>query len=645
MIRKQSIITILSISTGLSLLSPATFLMAQEQIDPTRQEAQEEVRKQADDLPKSILFPAGEPGPYIPPEVQIEKNTTDIETGETFEQENLTETGNVDVEMAELVEIIPAAKGLLSEENGGFPMTLWQGSTRERVMQLFSVLSIPTKSPILASLTRKLLLSVATVPGQPGLSSEEFNDDAPNDEELSRFLSLRIQKIGEMGDLQALVSFLNLLPQDSFAGSREISDLMLMAGDVASACLLARQAMDEDQSDDYWLKLLAYCQAMEGNDQGAALTVELLMEQGNTDFIFYDLINKVSMMAEDEATKQSFSSGLGRPDPLIYSLLSVLEQPIDARMFADAPALILYALSANANVSKEDRLMAAAQSYLAATFPVDKIRPLFSAVSFSEEEYENAIAIAKTDETVMGDVLLYQSAAKQIDDQQKAEILKVIWERAIIAKDLPRAAKLNVRTVRSLEPVENLLFHARHITRALMLAGDHKNAWRWYSFVRTAAYTGHADATRALLDIWPMMVISGQSGDVRWSKEILDLWWNGQMVLSPEKRKEKASLFYAIAEALGFTVPESMWQELTGSFKQQNSHPIPIAIWRDLIRSAGEKKFGETLLLCLLASNGEGGASSLDPTGASAMIRALRSVGLNEEAHALALEILANNGF
>jgi len=311
--------------------------------------------------------------------------------------------------------------------------------------------------------------------------------------------------------------------------------------------------------------------------------------------------------------------------------------------------LVLYALSGNPNVSKTDRLLAGAQSYQKATFPVDRFIPLLSNISFSDDEYTNAIAISRMDETVMGDVLLYQSAARQISDIQKAETLKVIWDRATVNSDLPRAAMLNSRTVQSLIPSEELLFHAHHITRALLLAGQDRKAWDWFGFVRTAAFSGHMDATRALVDIWPMMTVSGtaasgQNNELPWSKEILDFWWNGQMVLSPDLRQGKAALFYSVAEALGLIVPEAMWQELTAPIKvaQGGAHsvPIPVSIWRSLIQAVAEKKLGETILLCLLAE-----APNLDPLGASAIIRALRSMGLEVEAHDFALEILANNGF
>ncbi|MBL4894243.1 MAG: hypothetical protein JKY59_05135, partial [Emcibacter sp.] len=356
MVRKQSIAVIFSFITGFCLLSPASLSLAQVVISPVegqdenlgQNQIENHIQNRASQLPKSILFPAGEPGPYIPAPNPMAQTSIGEQTIEMPGAEENVTSDVFEVETMTLVEIIPAAKGVLSLENGGFPLTLWQGSGRDRVMQLLTALPVPTKSLVLDRLTRRLLLSAAMVPGQAqqaavsekssetafdnrvdsGVASEISTDVPVNAEDLRQFLSLRIQKIGEMGDLKALVSFLNILPTESYEGSRDISDLMLMAGDVAAACQLARQAMETEETDHYWLKLLAYCQAMEGNAEGADLIIELLMEQGNTDFIFYDLINKLSLMAETGEAQQGVSSGLGQLDPMIYSLLSVLEQPI-----------------------------------------------------------------------------------------------------------------------------------------------------------------------------------------------------------------------------------------------------------------------------------------------------------------------------
>ncbi|MCF8473505.1 MAG: hypothetical protein K9G26_02305 [Emcibacter sp.] len=639
------------------MVSPVLSVTAQERQNSDRViPSEESFINSATEKPKSILFPTGEPGPYIPPIVEPENQPVDMNAAPS---NIVAEMDDTDIQSSILRERLPAEKGLLNASNGGFIETVWQGSSLARIEQLLSTLSAPTKSVVLEKITKKILLSAAILPSFSPVAIRAANGEQSEAVDLSQFLSFRIQKIAETGDLNSLVSFLKLLPEDSYNGTQEISDDMLMASDISSACSLARRAMDNDPDNLYWIKLLAYCQAMEGNNEGAALTIELLMERGNTDFVFFDLINKLSLKRKTEKANNAqtseipvpLSMGLGQLDPMKYSILSILEQPIEAESLTNTSPLILYAMSSNANIRKSDRLTVAWQSYQKGTFPMDRLLPLFNMMTFSDDEYENALSIAKMDETVMGNVLMYQAAAKQIDVMKKAELLRTIWERANLNNDLSRAAVLNEKTVNSLEPSENLFFHAHHIVRALIVAGNNTKAKEWYNFVRTAAFSGHGDATRALMDIWPLMITSGlvvadqKNNDIPWSEEILDLWWNGQMILSPEKRQDKAALFYSVAEAFDFVVPESMWQQLVGpkSAVSANNHPIPVAVWRDIIKSATEKKMGETILLCLIAANDD--TFRLDPTGVSSLIRALRSVGLDNEAHDFALEMLVNNGF
>ncbi|WP_339861455.1 hypothetical protein [Paremcibacter congregatus] len=667
MIRKEFKYRALCVTAVVTFLSPGVLWAAQEEKRDLQQPVTEAPGETttphtpAQHKPRSILFPSGEPGPYIPAET-TDLSKTPVEQGDSNQDAGQGNSSDEPIiETMELNAVEPAAMGLIGPVEGGFTVNLWQGSERKWIEKWLGQWHVPTKSPVLAQLTERLLLSAAAVPGntvvqtlERGVAQEDMSQEQPGGtafpaaekpQDNQNFLALRIEKISETGQLENLVSFLNMLPPESYAGSHKISDLMLMSGNVATACSIARQHMEEMPVDPYWLKLLAYCQAMEGRGDSAGLTIELLMEQGNTDFVFFDLINKLSFKQDEEGIAQdrSLSSGLSQLDPLTYSLLSVLEQPIDTKLFAEASPVVLYALASNVNVPKEERFLAAAESYRRGTYPVDKLTAHYNSLRFSAEEYENAISIARGDDSALGDALLYQAAAKQINDQYKAEMLREIWNRAVQSQDMARVARLNARTVNSLAPSDALLQHAHHISRGLLLAGNDAKAQAWFDFVRTEAYNGNSDATRALMDIWPMLILSGEKDGIPWSREILDLWWNGQMVLSPDQRAEKAGLFYSIAEALGFNVPEELWQELTGPLTMQ-AKPLPVALWRRLIAAAAEKRTGEVVLLGLMAA-GENDPWHLDPTGVSALIRALRSVGLEKEARQLGLEIMANNGF
>ncbi len=209
---------------------------------------------------------------------------------------------------------------------------------------------------------------------------------------------------------------------------------------------------------------------------------------------------------------------------------------------------------------------------------------------------------------------------------------------------MPRKAALNIDALSSVDPAPELINHAHHIARGLLLAKEKSRAIEWYHFARRNAAGGDAEATRALINIWPLALIAAEPREIPWSESILSLWWNGQMVLSPENRESKAALLYAIAEAFDYAVSDEKWQELITESRSEKQRAIPIAVWRDLIRSIGENKQGEALTLSLIAL-GKDGPGGLDPVGISTIIRMLRSFGMEPEARSVAIEALVANDF
>ncbi|MBL4602156.1 MAG: hypothetical protein JKY84_05390, partial [Emcibacteraceae bacterium] len=133
-------------------------------------------------------------------------------------------------------------------------------------------------------------------------------------------------------------------------------------------------------------------------------------------------------------------------------------------------------------------------------------------------------------------------------------------------------------------------------------------------------------------------------GDIPWSGDILNLWWNGQMVLAPQNRDDKAALFYAVAEAFQYEVSEEKWADLITDNHPENVQAIPLAVWCELIKSVGENKPAQSIILSLIAM-GQDGPGSLDASGISTVIRILRSFGLESEARKIAIEALVAHNF
>ena len=591
----------------------------------------------ADAPPKSILFPDSAPGPYFPAQ-SPEANglPVPLDAGSRIQGAELI-TSDVpgldgEVEVAELGEEDPASFGLITERNGGFRRSMWVGSNREKIILMMSALPSSAKSPVMQTLVDRLLLSAAQVPA----AAEGME---------SSYLEARIAAIRSTGELKNLSSFFQILPEGTLAPSRETSDILLLAGDFSAACSMTRRAIDDiNQTAErtYWLKMLAYCRALEGNAEGAGLALELLQESGNTDFGFIDLINK--LMVGGNTAMDVMPYGFGSLDPLNYSILTTLGQPASPELLAQSSPLVLYAVAGNANLAKDIRLEAASRAWEQGRFPIKTLRAIYNLQEFSASELSSAQTLALVDETALADVLLYQAAAVEQDLQKKAEILKTIWERALEKNDLARAARLNAATVKTLQPSADLVQHTHHIVRALLLAGNMEQALVWYEYVRSEAFSGNADATKALVDIWPLLLVSDTAGTIPWSMDILDLWWNGQMILTRAERDDKAALLYSLVEALDRQVPEEMWQQVGPGGLDATLYSMQPAVWRSLVQAARDGRLGETVLLSLVGL-GPQGPVALDGTSLSAVIRALRTYGLEAEARAVALEALASRGF
>ena len=662
---------LLSIAAIFIVMLPTSDGLAKEQ-----QEAPPFTEAEAE--PKSILFPSDIPGPYFPSDDEVsrlaEERLNQTPTAVTAGSQNLPQPDN-EADQAEMIVEDKSVYGTLNETQGGLLKNIWQPSTIDNIEKLLAALNLPSRSPIMDQISRKLLLSVASAPTGVALEmkrSENIEDEINEDEEtlapeidqahLRKFINLRINELIERGNLMDLVFFTQNLPEATLQESQQNTEILMLGGDLIGACQMARSARsnsrrtlnatssfntapEQDQrallQDIFWLKMTAFCRVLDENNAGAEIALDLLNEQGAIDFLFYDLVSK--LMEQPETRSRIISSRLNTLDPLNYTILSLLDQPIEADLIENSPALIVSALVINPNMTPENRFQAAVKSYLSGGVSPTVLRNIYDLQEFTAMEYNNAVRMAEFDDRPIADVLLYQ-VAKQSTDFDKAEILDVIWNRAIENNDLPRKAALNVETLMSLSPSLRLMNHAHQITRGLILAGEIERATQWYDFARRGAAGGNGEATRALINIWPLAIIASEQGDIPWSNDILELWWNGQMVLSPENRDGKAVLFYALAEAFQYEVSGDKWAELITEKKSGDAKAISLGVWRALIKAVGENKPAQAILLCLIAM-GQDGPGSLDASGISTVVRVLRSFGLEMEARKVAIEALVANDF
>ncbi|MFQ5533898.1 MAG: hypothetical protein ACE5EM_03640 [Sphingomonadales bacterium] len=590
--------------------------------------------------PVSIVPALQKPGPYLVPppadEVAMPGATdtvqTDAEDGSAGIGISEFEVidGEDAVAVVPLETIDPATVGLLDQQNGGFGADMWAGTSRSLVERLLPRLPAEVSSPVLQSLRRRLLLSAASVPqgeaSGPGL------------------LGLRLERLSAAGDLPGLVGILERIGPEvrDDVVSRARADVLLLSGDLAGACGEARAGVR--RSDEaYWLKVSAFCRLLDGDSAGASLAIELLIEEDVDDPLFFMLMEHL-MAGQAEATAEPLEIGtLVTLSPLDLGMLRASRQAVPLGAIVSAPALILRAIAASPGTPVNTRLQAADAAAGIGAVDGAVLSGIFAAFDFTEGERDNALVIAEADVGAKADALLFQMALEKSDPQEQARMLNAAGRLARRTGNYPLMARVNLAAAKAISPSPELIWSAAEISRLLLLAGEIDRVFEWYRVVRARAAEGDLDATKALLDMWPLFQIADPAGTLPWSEQILGLWWQGQSVLPAQERLERGRLLFALLEGLGQEIPGDFWAQLLDGPLAEAAGTPNMAVWRGMVAAAGHGRRAETVLLVLLAL-ADDGITKASPTVLGSAVASLRAVGLEADARALALEAAVVRG-
>ena len=192
----------------------------------------------------------------------------------------------------------------------GLPRDLWTGSSAAIARDLIPTLGTKPLSPAAKALARRLLATAASAP-----------DGAGADQTLA---GARAQALLALGDARAADATLERLSNLSAnaALSQAAAETALTLGREDQACRIA-EGLTVDRGGVYWLKLRAYCQAIGGQTDAAALTLSLASAGGK----------------EPVYTRLMTVLLTGAGDPGVASLRSGVEYAISKRLNLDlAPA-------------------------------------------------------------------------------------------------------------------------------------------------------------------------------------------------------------------------------------------------------------------------------------------------------------------
>ena len=475
------------------------------------------------------------------------------------------------IEIDSLQSIDPDTVGTLSAARGGLGIDMWRGTSRELVERLLPHLPVNAPSLTMRDLMRRLLLSIAKVPAGPSAGTS--------------LVTLRVKRLAAMGDLVAVNSLLNAIPgqirdQDLI---RVETDSRFLANDNARACpLVASQIRDNDAP--YWQKAFAFCQALAGEHDKAALGVGLLRETSDEDEVFFTLFD--GLIAGEPPTIQS----LADPTPLHLAIARVAnaQLPVDVVLSNQPGVLRTVAMSPNA--SNGLRLEAAELAQAVGVLPIDALRQLYNSIQFSDQDLANPLSRAEVEFGPMVRALLYHTSLIQTVPTAQAE---AVARAFALGRDEGRYAstvRVFMPVLKRVPPSAELLWFAPEAARAFLLVGDRAGVSTWFQLMRAAALF-NSDAKQALASVLPVARLIGSPEADEWSDRALTEWRNA--TAKTKGSDARAALLYNLFEGLGENVPDEAWEALINTDARSQVALPDAGIWHRLVQLT-EVGVGET---------------------------------------------------
>ncbi len=524
-----------------------------------------------------------------------------------------TISGGINVQT--LGDVSAEATGVLSGSHA-FPSDMWSGISRPFAERLIARLPARPSAPYLRILQRRLLLSTATPPKGPA---------GPKS-----LLSLRAEKLAQMGQLEDVLSLIDSAPQNDQTDDLKMLEarVLLLAGQTSKACALAAQNI-QNGDNPFWVKTLAFCRMLAKQGDQAMLSLSLLKEMGDKDPVYYSLMD--ALHTGDKAKVDD----LPAPKALDIALIAATKVTLSDQVRQIEDPNFLRFLTQSGDVEATQKTLAL---NLAST---DFLAEVYKKQSFSKDELGNPIASAENMPPFKAQALLYQVTTTE------GQLAVIQAETINMALDLARPDNQFNSISRLYQPLLSkmnrsidMLWFAPTAIRALLATGDWETAKEWYLMLRNAAFTDN-DAAQNWNAVRPLAVLAGFDVSNDAVSQTLKSWWQAQPE-QPESYLLGAKVF-ALVDGMGLPVPDMLWVSLI------NGPTLPDAITPKpglaikMKEAADEGQLGETVLMFLNAINHHK-ASDLDPTFLSDSLKALRAVGLERDARAVAVETALQAG-
>ena len=528
------------------------------------------------------------------------------------------------IQSIELKRIDMNTIGILSVDKGlGYKM--WEGSDRKFVEKYLKLLPVNKKSDIAIDLTKKLLLTSASVP-----SGESENN----------LFIIRIKKLLELGDLENAKLLIDAFPDDE--KEEEIQkielEINLSLNNFDFVCSNIDEKLKRYRSNLYWKKIQIFCQILNDEINKANLGLSLIKEDKNfndDDFlsILDNLIYKEDIDGSQFQNINLLNLAMTRIGKITLS---------DVTSFNDDP-LFLSMLYGMPNVSIETRIAALEKSQKLISIPKDTIEEIYNSYEVKGNEMKFPLDNEFVDLGPATQAILYQRAIKEVNIENKAKILKKALDIALEHKSYSLIVQLNLETILEIKPSKTLLWFANTASKALFYSNELEVAFEWYELL-IKYKDDNIDLFIDFMEIWPIAEIYKlyekdfqNNTEFNISQEEIVKSIN-KFELQNEKLNFNTQGFYFL-ETFGIKINPSIWLA-TLEVSEDNLLIMPNSSILSLLEfAANNNRVGETVLLILIAADGNE-LNKLNPFFLQKIIKSLDRVGLGGKVKDLIIETL-----
>lgn len=510
----------------------------------------------------------------------------------------------------------PEAAGTLTPAQGGFPATLWTGTSAAVVRALLPMLPAGSDSQVLRQIERRLLSTAAPPP-----QGAEANA-RPS------LVELRADRLLAMGDVDGALGLTSAAPSvvEGAVAARVRRDANLLAGRIDQACA---QAQPGSATDADAARLQVFCRYSQGKTLEGNLALDLLRERKGADPAFIAAAETLAGLppvpnARIEITELS---------PLHVALFGAAKMPIPPAMMAKATPAVAQAVAGNVVMSPDLRAAAAERALALGAMAPDAVRRLYLDMVFAPDEMAAPLDRA-AGAGFRGRALLFRAATDQPDPMLKARFTAKAMELAAGQGRIGPAARVFEHLLMAVTPDPLLAREAPSLARALYALGQTDQAARWLDIAK-----GDAQATQQARSLWPLTAAAAAIPGGMVDQMALIGWRSSLTGVAPQVAARRAAVVLGVLSGLGAKLPDAAWLD---ALVLPGAGPRP-ALFGLMQAAALDARQGGTVLAAL-AALGDVGLDQADPLTLGETVSALAVVGLADEARALAVEAMLANG-